>query len=64
MRCSQVLYSGPMFQVYNTILRQFPAEDFKKFQQKGNLFATTVFVLQSAVMKISRVMRLPPDLEL
>jgi len=53
-----------MFQVYNTILRRFPARDFEQFQQGGNLFATTIFVLQSAVMKISRVMRLPPGLEL
>ena len=53
-----------MFQVYNTILRRFPVEEFEQFQQGGNQFATTIFVLQSAVMKISRVMRLPPGLEL
>jgi hypothetical protein len=53
-----------MFQVYNTILRGFPAGDFERFRQGGNLFATTICVLQSAVMKISRVMRLPPGLEL
>ena len=53
-----------MFQVYNTILRRFPAQNFEQFQQGGNQFATTIFVLQSAVMKISRVMRLPPGLEL
>ena len=60
----QVLYSGPMFQLYNTILRRFPAEDFKRFDDGGNLFATTVAVLQSAVTKISRSMRLPPGLRL
>jgi ankyrin repeat protein len=59
-----VLYSGPMFQVYNTMLRRFPAQDFEQFQQGGNQFATTIFVLQSAVIKIARVMRLPPGLEL
>ena len=53
-----------MFQVYNTVLRQFPVRDFQRFQQGGNLFATTIHVLQSAIMKISRVMRLPPGLEL
>ena len=53
-----------MFQVYNTILRRFPVQEFGQFQQGGNQFATTIFVLQSAVMKISRVMRLPPGLEL
>ena len=64
MRCSQVLYSGPMFQVYNTVLRQFPVGEFQRFQKGGNLFATTIHVLQSATMKISRVMRLPSGLEL
>ena len=53
-----------MFQVYNTILRRFPVKEFEQFQQGRNQFATTIFVLQSAVMKISRVMRLPPGLEL
>jgi hypothetical protein len=53
-----------MFQVYNTILRRFPAKDFQQFQQGGTQFATTICVLQSAVLKISRVMRLPPGLEL
>ncbi len=53
-----------MFQVYNTILRRFPEEDFRRFEQGGNLFPTTIFVLESAVLKLSRVMRLPPGLEL
>jgi hypothetical protein len=53
-----------MFQVYNTILRRFPVKEFQQFQQGGNQFATTIFVLESAVIKISRVMRLPPGLEL
>ena len=53
-----------MFQLYNTTLRRFPASDFERFEQGGNLFATTICVLQSAVIKISRVMRLPPGLEL
>jgi hypothetical protein len=61
---SQVLYSGPMFQMYNAILRRYPEEVFGQFEQGGNLFPTTIFVLQSAVLKISRVMRLPPGLEL
>ncbi len=53
-----------MFQVYNMILRRFPLAEFQRFHHEGNQFATTIFVLQSAVMKISRVMRLPPGLEL
>jgi hypothetical protein len=53
-----------LLQVYNMVLRRFPERDFERFQQGGNLYATTICVLQSAVMKISRVMRLPPGLEL
>jgi hypothetical protein len=53
-----------MFQVYNAILRRFPVRDFQQFHLGGNQFSTTIYVLQSAVMKISRVMRLPPGLEL
>ncbi len=50
--------------MYNTILRRFPAHEFDRFKGGGNLFATTICVLQSAVMKTARVMRLPPGLEL
>jgi hypothetical protein len=63
-RMSQVLYSGPMFQVYNTVLRQYPEAEFRQFQKGGNLFPTTIFVLESAVLKLARAMRLPPGLEL
>jgi hypothetical protein len=51
----QVLYTGPMYQIYNMILRQFPKEDYKYFSEKGNSFATTIHVLASAVVKIARV---------
>ena len=60
----QVLYTGPMFQIYNLILRRFPAADFKLFQDGKNLFSTTIFVLVSAVVKVSRIMRLTPGMEL
>ena len=46
------------------ILRQFPVAQFQPFQEGGNLFATAIFLLQSAVMKISRVMRIPKGLGL
>lgn len=62
-RSRQVLYTGPMFQIYNTVLRRFPAREFARFQEGGNLFATTIFVLVSAVIKIARVTRLPVGLE-
>jgi len=50
--------------VYNTVLRRFPAPEYEVFRAGGNLFSTTIFVLVSAVVKIARVMRLPPGLEL
>ena len=53
-----------MFQVYNAVLRQFLEDEFKAFNKKKNMFSTTIFVLQSAVIKIARVMRLPPGLKL
>jgi WD40 repeat protein len=53
-----VLYTGPMFQVYNTILRQYPPEDFKIYQDGDNLFTTTIFVLVSAIQKLCRLTRI------
>ena len=46
-------------QVYNCILRRFPAEKYKLFHEGGNLYATTIFVLVSAVQKVSRCTRIP-----
>ena len=37
---------------------------YGRFAAGGNLYATTIHVLVSAVVKIARVMRLPPGLEL
>ena len=53
-----------MFQVYNAILRRYPEQEFLQFEQGGNLFPTTIFVLESVIIKIARSMRLPPGLEL
>ena len=53
-----------MFQVYNTVLRRYPMDVYKRFEAGGNRFATTIHVLVSAVVKIARVMKLPPGLEL
>mmetsp|Transcript_89171 Transcript_89171/g.238053 ORF Transcript_89171/g.238053 Transcript_89171/m.238053 type:complete len:1095 (+) Transcript_89171:694-3978(+) len=61
---SIVLYTGPMFQVYNTILRRFPEEDYEFFNRGGNLFPTTIFVLVSSIQKLSRVQFLPEGLSL
>jgi hypothetical protein len=53
-----------MFHLYNTMLRQFPADLHKTFQAKNNTFATTIHVLASAVVNISRVMELRPGVKL
>jgi hypothetical protein len=54
-----VLYTGPMFSVYSAILRRYPEEKFKFFKEGGNTFATTIFVLVSAVMKVAKCTRIP-----
>jgi hypothetical protein len=54
-----VLYTGPMFVVYNGILRQFPKELYDVFVKSDNRFSTTIFVLVSAVQKLSRCMHIP-----
>jgi hypothetical protein len=59
-----VLYTGPMFQVYNTILRQHPKDKFMLFEEGNNLFSTTIFVLVSAVQKLSRSTRIAPGTQL
>ena len=50
--------------VYNTILRKFPEEQYQTYHRFDNLFSTTIFVLASAVQKVSRVMKLPENLTL
>jgi hypothetical protein len=50
--------------LYNIILRESPQNMFQDFRRCAgdNLFSTTIFVLASAVQKISRVMKLPDGL--
>ena len=48
-----------MFQIYNTILRRYPADKYRMFADGDNLFSTTIFVLVSAVQKLSRFTRIP-----
>ena len=55
---SVILYSGPMFVVYNGILRQFPPSIFDTFNAHDNLFSTTIFVLASALQKLARESRI------
>lgn len=58
---SVILYSGPMFVVYNSILRQFPSNVFEAFKVHANLFSTTIFVLASALQKLARQSRVSPE---
>ena len=55
-----VMYTGPAFVLYNAVLRQFPADIYSVFKDGDNLFPTTIFVLVSAVNKLSRCMNIPP----
>ena len=55
-----VMYTGPCFVLYNAVLRQFPADIYNVFKDGNNLFSTTIFVLVSAVNKLSRCMNIPP----
>lgn len=50
--------------MYNAILRQHPADVFGRFRAGGNLCATTIHILVSAVIKIARTTKLPSGLEL
>jgi hypothetical protein len=52
------------FQIYNAILRRHPPRDYEFFKRGGNLFATSIVVLVSAVQKVARVMTVPPGLKL
>ena len=58
------LYSGPLFEIYNSMLRQYPPEKYSAFHSQGNTFSTTIFVLVSAIQKLSRHMYLPPSMRL
>jgi hypothetical protein len=44
--------SSWQFQLYNTVLRRWPRSDYETLERGGNLFATTIQVLVSAVHKV------------
>ncbi len=46
------------------MLRQFPVDLYERFKGEGNLFPTTVHVLVSAVVKMSRAIRFRSGLQL
>ena len=49
---------------YNGILRQHPQELYDVFAHSDNKFSTTIFVLVSAVQKLSRCTRIPAGMPL
>lgn len=53
------LYSGPMYMKYNTILREFPEDLLKTF--KGNRYTTTIHLILSGILKLSRVQPIPKE---
>ncbi len=56
--------SRPQFVRYNTALRRCPLADYDLMKEAGNLYATTISVLVSAVQKIARAMKLTEGLRL
>ena len=45
-------------------MRRYPLETYVEFEQAGNRFASTIFALASAVVKLSRVERFGPATKL
>ena len=48
-----------MFVIYNAILRRYPADIYKVYETADNTFPTTIFILVSAIQKLSRCMNIP-----
>jgi hypothetical protein len=58
------LYTGPMFVLYNTVLRGFPERDIellKDTEGKENRYETTIFTIASGITKLSKVSNIPKD---
>jgi hypothetical protein len=59
------LYTGPMFVLYNAVLRGFPEKDVKCLWDdktgKENRYETTIFAIASGITKISKVTQLPDN---
>ncbi len=59
-----VLYTGPLFEKYNCVLRRWPSDSFEKMSAAGSTFTTTIHVLVSAVQKLASVVKMPDGLKL
>jgi hypothetical protein len=58
------LYTGPMFVLYNAVLRSFPDKDVECLKDKDgkeNRYETTIFTIASAITKLSKVTAIPPN---
>ena len=53
------LYTGPLFVLYNAVLRGFPPGDVESL--KGNRYETSIFVVASGITKLSKVTGIPED---
>ena len=56
------LYTGPLFVLYNAVLRGFPDKDVALLLDKEgreNRYETTIFVIASGVTKLSKLTRIP-----
>jgi hypothetical protein len=59
-----VLYTGPMYERYNCILRQWPRDVYKAMVEQGSMFTTTIYALVSAVQKLASAIKMPDGLKL
>jgi hypothetical protein len=59
-----VMYTGPMYEKYNCVLRRWPKEAYEDMKSKGATFTTTIHVLVSAVHKLAAVIKLSDGLKL
>ena len=53
------LYTGPMFMLYNAVLRRFPAR-LLELMRGHKMYVTTIHCINSAVLKLSRASPLTP----
>jgi hypothetical protein len=53
------LYTGPLYMLYNAVLRRYPKEVFD--QLKFNNYETTIFCIISGVSKLSRATEVPSE---
>jgi ankyrin repeat protein len=59
-----VLYTGPMYEQYNCILRQWPKNVYNDMVKQGSMFTTTIYALVSAVQKLASAIKMPDGLKL